>query len=184
VKGDGVGEAATADVLQQREARLVNVGGGDVPPLEGAATELESPAPPHAGPVAAQHRVEKLRLLVGVPLDRAAVRGDGHELLLMPAIVEPLDELRVLDRFHIRERRMRHLGVECGLELVRGSEPLPSLKAHADDSVFRLVAGFGDSVQSELIVGPLDTNLTAEHQTDRLEPLRVERTVFTAIEER
>ena len=63
-----------------------------MPSLERASAGLEALAAPGADAIAAEGRGDPLGLLVGVPLDRAAVRGDGDHRLLAKAVVEALDE--------------------------------------------------------------------------------------------
>ena len=88
VEGDGMGEAPGHHRAEQGEADRVEVGGGDVPAVEGAAVAAPALAPPRAGQLRAEAFGHPLGLLVGVGLDAATVGSDGDEVRL-GAVVRP-----------------------------------------------------------------------------------------------
>ena len=88
-----MGEAPGHHRVEQGEADRVEVRGGDVPAIEGAAVRPPALGPPRAGELRAETLGHPFGLLVGVLLDVATVGGDGDEVRLGTVVVQPLDQL-------------------------------------------------------------------------------------------
>ena len=147
VEGDGVREAPGDHRSEAREARLVDVGGRDVPAVEGRSVAVPALAPPRARPPAPRRDTDALGLRVRARLDVAAVRSDDDEAALAAVVPEPLDELPLGLRPLLGDRRVRHPRVDHAGELAARPEPPPARGAHADDAVRGLLAGLAHRVE-------------------------------------
>src|SRR5262245_41309294 len=86
MKGDGMTESPRDYRVEKREARLMDIGRGDVPVVKGPFG-MPALAPPRADTFAGQLRPDALGLLVGVRLDLPAVGCDGNEPRVRAIIV-------------------------------------------------------------------------------------------------
>ena len=117
VEGHGVGEAPRHHGGEEGETVRVEVGGRDVPAIEGSAVGPPALRPPGAGQVRAEALDHPLGLFVGVLFDVATVRGDGDEVGLGAIVVEPLDQFAGIAGVVVAQLLIDNLGVEGTLEL-------------------------------------------------------------------
>jgi hypothetical protein len=180
VEGHGVGEASGHDLGQEGQGGLVEVGGGDVPAVEGVAIGIGIPAlaAPAADRLGGEARGDMLGLLVGVGLDPAAVGGDGDEPRLAAVVVEELDELTLLHGLALGQPGLGATRVDPAVELVLGPQAPPAGEAHVDDGVGALGADLADRVEPKVAVGPVDADLVGDGAADGGQPGRVDRAVL------
>ena len=169
---------------EAREARLLDVGGGDVParrrrgprrrPSPCTATRWTAPAP-------SRDRTRSA-CAIRARLDLPSVRRDGDEAALAAVVPKPLDELPLGLRALLGDRRMRHPRVHDGGELPARPEPPPARRAHANDRCRGSPGGprapctapYWSALRA-------DPHLMPDGTTDRGEPLRIRRAVLAAL---
>ena len=174
-----MGEAPGHHGGEEGEADRVEVGGRDVPALEGSAVGPPALRPPRAGQVQAEALDHPLGLLVGVLFDVATVRGDGDEVGLGAIVVEPLDQFAGIAGVLVAQLLIDNLGVEDALELLLRQEPSPATETHAHDGVRSLVQQLAHRVEGELVVA-MDPHLLTQLAAERHEHSRRRRTVLPA----
>src|SRR5262245_58416796 len=95
---DRVFEVTPDHRFQLRERLLADIRRSDVPPVKGATTLFNPLAKPHGNTFGRKPLANALRLLVGVSLDVAAMRGNGDQSSMAAIVSQPFDELAVVGR--------------------------------------------------------------------------------------
>jgi hypothetical protein len=182
MEGDGIGKAPRDDRVEAGETRLMNVGRGDVPAIEGAIS-LKALASPRADRLGRESRRHALGLLVGVGLDVSPVRCDDDEAGMRAVILQPFNELVVGFGVGVVEGGVWHLRIERTDEFVARAEALPASRAHANDVVRALLADLANRVQPVLRVVALDPNLMSTFTPNRRELVGVGGAMFFVVDE-